>query len=136
MDGVRRCELTVHAIKNVLLVSFRVHDRELRWIEETSGVESAGRDEVSPLVASIGEIETDVGSAERAVGGGQVPGRLLHSLARAGSEVDDHAGLLSILSRRRAGNHFHRLHGVEWDLVGESLALLVAHRLAVDGERI
>ena len=56
--------------------------------------------------------------------------------ARARGHHDHQAGLAAIFRGRRAFDHFHRLHGVDRDLIRENLALLVRDRLAVDGERV
>ena len=58
------------------------------------------------------------------------------SQARAGGHHHHQAGLAAILGGRRAFDDFHRLHGVDRELIGEDLALLVRNRLAVDGERV
>lgn len=45
--------------------------------------------------------------------------------------VDDQAGHITVLRRRRAMNDFHGLHGIHRELVGKDLSLLISGRLAV-----
>ncbi len=85
---------------------------------------------------SIGKIEAAVGGAESAVRSRDIAVRRGRAQARAGGHHDHQAGLAAILGGRRAFDHFHRLHGVDRDLIREDLALLVGNRLAVDGERV
>ena len=59
-----------------------------------------------------------------------------HALSRAGGHVDHHTGFVSILGWRRSVDDFQGLNGVNRNLVGENLALLVRDRLAVHRERI
>lgn len=49
--------------------------------------------------------------------------------------VDDQACHITVLRRRRAVDQFHRLHGIERELVGKDLGLLVGDRLAVHGNQ-
>ena len=52
------------------------------------------------------------------------------------SHVDNKAGLVSVLGRRRPADDRHRLHGVERNLVGEHLALLIGDGLAIQRKRV
>ena len=54
----------------------------------------------------------------------------------AGGGHDHKAGLAAVFGGRRALDHLNGLHGVDRELVGEDLALLVGDGLAVDGEGI
>ena len=136
MKGVGGGELTVDAIEDVKLVAFVVEDDELGRIEEAPGVEAVDLDEVAPVLAAVAEIDRAGGRAEGAVGGGDAAGWLGDSLAGAGCDLDDEAGLAAKLGRRGAGDDFERLDRVGRKLVGEDLALLVGDGLAVDGERV
>ena len=70
VNGIGGGELVVHAVENVLFVAFVVHYGELGRIEEAAAVQPVRRDEVSPLVAAVGEVEADIGGSKRAVGSG------------------------------------------------------------------
>ena len=49
---------------------------------------------------------------------------------------NDHAGLVSVFRRRRAGDDFEGLDGIEGNLVRKDFALLVGDGLAVNGKRV
>ena len=53
MDGVRRIELIIDAIEDVLFVALIVKGLKLRSIEEAAGIQSADRDEVAPFGAAV-----------------------------------------------------------------------------------
>jgi hypothetical protein len=61
-----------------------------------------------------------------------------HSCSQPGSggRYDYQAGLAAILRGWGAFNDFERLNGVDRDLIGEDLTLLVRYWLAVNGERV
>ncbi len=59
-----------------------------------------------------------------------------YSQARAGGHVNDDAGFVAEFGRGRARDDFHGLDGIQRNLVGEDLALLVGNGLAVDREGI
>ena len=119
-------------------IALVVHDGEFRRIEKAAAVQPVGRDEVSPLLASVAEVRIPTsGGAETAVGGRDAdPWGVVMSLTRARGDVDDHAGLFAEFGRRRAGDDFHGLDRIERNLVGKDFALLVGDRLAIDGERV
>src|ERR1700751_4075137 len=48
MDGVIRCELTVYAIEDILLVALGVEDCELRGVEKAPGIQAVELEEVAP----------------------------------------------------------------------------------------
>ena len=48
----------VHAIEDVLLIALVVEHGELRRIEKPSGIQPVGFNEVTPVLAAIGEVET------------------------------------------------------------------------------
>ncbi len=56
--------------------------------------------------------------------------------ARLRGHIDHDAGLVAIFGRWSSRNDFHRLNGVERDLVGKHFALLICDRLPVDREGI
>ena len=62
--------------------------------------------------------------------------RLCDAQAGAGGHHHHQAGLSPIFGGRRAFNDFHRLDGVDRQLIGEDLAHLVGNRLAVDRKRV
>src|SRR4029077_16101142 len=136
MNGVRLAQLKVYAIEKVLLVSFGVHYLELRRIEEPSGVQTAGGNEIPPLLAAEGNVKPAVDRSERTVGSAH--GSRGRGLPQAGTRgnFDPQAGLVSELCRWRARNDFQRLNGFHGNLVREDLALLVRDGLAVDRERV
>ena len=136
MERVGRREGVVDAVEDVLLVALVVEDGELGRIEEASGVEAVGLDEVAPVLAAVGEIDAAGGGPEGAIGGADAAGGLGDSLPGAGGGDDDEAGFVAVLGRRRAGDDLDGLNGVGGKLVGEDLALLVGDGLAVDGERV
>ena len=136
MQGVCFGYLVVHAVEYILLIAFGVEHDELGRIQKPPGVQSADRDEVSPLRTSVTEIyrggrcsKAAVGCCDTALGRGQ-------ALPRAGRHVDHHARLLSIFGRRRARDNLHGFDRIERDLVREDLALLVRNGLAIDHERV
>src|SRR5258708_26184612 len=95
-------KLKVGAIEDVLLVALRVNHLKLRRIEEPTGVEPAGGDEVAPLRGSIREIEAGRRAAKRTVGGSQAAGRLCLPQTGTRGDLDHQARLISILGGRRA----------------------------------
>src|SRR5439155_4196448 len=107
----------VHAIEYILFIAFGVYDCKLGWIEEPATVQSVGREEVSPLLASVAEVKASIGRAEtsvrstyRAMWGGK-------ALTRTGRDVDHNTCLLAEFSRRRTGDDLHRLDRIEGNLV-------------------
>src|SRR6266550_512026 len=107
---------------------------KLRRIQEPIGLQAAERDEVTNAVGPGTEVRLERRAAERAEGAGDAPRRLLLVQTRLGDDVDNKAALVAVFGRRHAGNHFHGLHGVRRDLIRVHAALLVRHRLIVDGE--
>ena len=61
---------------------------------------------------------------------------LLTSQTGTRRHLYDHAGLVTKLCRRGAGNHFKGLNRIERNLVGEYLALLIGDRLAIEREGV
>ena len=55
MNGVRVGKLKVHAVEHILFVALVVDYGEFRRIEKSAAVQPVGRNEVSPLLASIAE---------------------------------------------------------------------------------
>src|SRR5262249_23007008 len=102
-------KLIVHAIKNILLVSFVVEDQKLRWIKKTARLQSACRNEVAPAVATIAKIKTCVGRSEGAKGAVDAARRLLHSLTGTSRNLDDETRFIPVFSGRGTVNHFKRL---------------------------
>src|SRR5215472_2954179 len=113
-----------------------MHDLELRWVEESTGIEPIDRNVISNPVGSVSEIESGIRSAKRPVRGGDAAVWLLGSQTRARSYLYDHAGLVAKLCRRSTRNYFKRLNRIERNLVGEHLALLIGDRLAIERERV
>ena len=134
VQGIGLGKLEVHSIKKVLLITLIVSDEEFRRIEKASAIQSAYGNKIAPFLAAIAKVKANVGRAEAAVGGGNVALGLGQALSRARGHVNHGAGLFTIFSGRRAGNHFERIHRVERNLVGKNLALLVGDRLFVHRE--
>src|SRR5882757_6039242 len=131
MYGVCTGKLQVHAVEDVLLVTFRMDDLKLRRIEETARIQAIRRDKIPPLRASKGHIEASIIRAE-------TPVRSSHTsnwfrLAEAGTRrhLDDQAGLVTKFSGRSPGDHLQRLNRIDRDLIGKDFAGLVRHRLAI-----
>ena len=102
-------------------------------VEEAPAAQRVGGEEVAELLAAEAEGGFLADRAEGAVLRGEAAeGLLAESGTRDG--VDHQAGLVAELRARRAGDQFHRLDGVERNLRGELLALLIGDRLAVDRE--
>src|ERR1700674_919555 len=68
---------------------------------------------------------------EGAVAGEKTARRLL---AEPGPRcrIDHQAGLISVLCRRRPGDHLHRLDSVGWNRCRKNFVPLVGYRLAID----
>ena len=60
VDRVCGGELVIHAVEDVFFVAFVVHDGKFRAVEKPAAVQSASSDEISPLLAAVGEVETRV----------------------------------------------------------------------------
>ncbi len=56
VNGVRRGDLKVDAIEQVLFIAFVMEDGELRRIEKAAAIQSVRGDEVAPLLASVAEV--------------------------------------------------------------------------------
>src|SRR5664280_377030 len=136
VQRVRRRKLIVETVEHVLFVPVRVENDKLRRIEEAAAVEPVRRDEISPVLAAVGEVQVEVGAAKRAIGGRDAAMWRRGAKARTRAYVDHEAGLVSELGGRRSADDRHRLHGVERNLVGKYLALLVRDRLAIERKRV
>src|SRR5882724_1694043 len=109
---------------------------ELGRVEKSAAVQAVGRNEVSPLLPAVAEVDPEIGGAKTSIGSRDAALRRGKALTRARGHIDYDARLLAEFRRRRAGNHFHRFDRIEGNLVGEDFALLVRDGLAVDGERV
>ena len=136
MQSVRLRQLVIEAVENVLLVATRVEDDKLRRVQKAPGVEPVGRDEVPPVLAAVGEISIQIGTAEGAIAGRDAAMRRGRTQAGACRHIDHQAGLVAELCGRRTRDHRHRLHGVKRNLVGKYFALLIGNRLTIEGKRI
>ncbi len=134
--GVGVGDFEIDAVKCIFFVALVVEDAELGRIEKAPGIQGVELDEVAPVFAAVGEIESAAGRSKGAVGGRDGAGGLGYALAGTGSRHDDEAGLSAVFSRRRAGDDFEGLNGIGGNLVGEGLALLIGDRLAVDGKGV
>ncbi len=128
--------MKVDPVEDVFFVALVVNDGKLGRVEKPAAIQSAGGDEVSPLLSAVAEVDAEIGGAKTAVGSCNAALGRGHALAGARGDVDHYAGLLAEFRWRRAGNHFHRLNRIEGNLVGEDFALLVGDRLAIDRERV
>src|ERR1035441_2713918 len=84
VDGVRVVGLEIQPVEQVLLIAMIVEDLIFRAIEETAGDQPARRDEVSPGLLPIRQIDAFVGTAESAVGSRYIPVGRSHSKSGAG----------------------------------------------------
>src|SRR5215470_16851109 len=107
---------------------------EFRRIEEPSAVQPAQRNEISPLVAAVGHIESGCGRSEASEGAGYASCWLRDPESRTRSHLNDQARLVAELGGRRAGNHFQRLNRVRRNLVGKNFAGLICHHLPIYGK--
>src|SRR5260370_29154468 len=117
VDSVSASELKIYAIEKVLLVALGVDHLKLRRIQEPSCIQAADGNEIAPLLVPDCEVEAGAGRTEGAVGGGYAAGGCGLSQAGTGNDLDHQAGLISEFGRRRAANHFDRLHGIDGKLV-------------------
>ena len=125
--------LPIETVEDGLAVAHVVKRTELGAVEEAPAAQRVGGEEVAELLAAEAEGGFFADGAEGAVLRGEAAeGLLAESGTRDG--VDHQAGLIAELRARRAGDQFHGLDGVERNLRGELLALLIGDRLAVDGE--
>ena len=136
VNGIHFRKLKVHPVEDVLFVSLVMKHGKFRRIEKTAAFQSAGGNEVSPILAAVAQVDPDIGGAKAAIGSRDAALGGGHALSRARGHVDYDAGLLSEFGGRRAGDDFHRLNGIERNLVGKNLALLVGDGLAIDGKGI
>src|ERR1019366_3413098 len=127
-------KLVVETVEHVLFITLCVEDDKLWRIEEAAGVEPVYRDEISPVFAAVGEVEVYVGAAKSTVAGGHVAVWRRRTQAGTRGHVNNQTGFVAELSGGSTGNHRHRLHRVERNLVGEHFALLIGNRLAVQRE--
>src|ERR1700730_3537224 len=120
----------------MLLIALIVDYGELWRVEKAAAVQATHRNEVSPFLASITEVEPDVGCAETAIGSGDSTLRSGHALARTCGYVDDNARLLAVFRGWCTGDDLQRLDRIKGDLVGENFALLVSNRLTINRKRV
>src|SRR5580698_6526103 len=136
VHGVDAGEVVVDAVEEVLFVALVMEDDELGRIEEAAGVEAVELEEVAPVLSAVAQVNGSAGGAEGPVGAGDGAGGGGDALSGAGGDVDDEAGLVAVLGRRRAGDDLDGLHGVRGKLVGEDFALLIGDGLPVDREGV
>ena len=84
--------------------------------------------------AAVRQVEASAAGAESAVRTGHLAMGVVDAQAGTRGHDDHEAGLVAILGGRRTLNHLHGLHGVDWNLIGEDLALLIGDLLPVDRE--
>src|SRR6185312_4738755 len=125
VHGIHFRELKVHPVEDVLFISLVMKHGKFRWIEKAAAVQSAGGNEVSPILAAIAQVDTHIGGAKAAIGSCDAALGGVNALSRARGHVDHYAGLLAEFGGRSAGDDFHRLNRIERNLVGKDLALLV-----------
>ena len=118
MNGINLRKLIVHPIKNILFVSFGMEDDELRWVQESSGIQPIEFDEVTPVFAAIAQVKASRGRAKRSIRGGKIARRLGKPLTGSRGRHDDQAGLSAELRRWRAGDNLDAtessLKGAGW----------------------
>ena len=125
MKRVFRVRAVIDAIENVAGRAAVVQHRELRRIEEAAGTFEVESYEVSQPGGAVTDRSVLANRAERSIGCAETPSRLLLIEARFGDHVYDEAGLVAVLSGRRAGDDFQRLDCIGRQLRGKHLALLV-----------
>ena len=81
---------------------------KLWWVEKTARIQAARGKEVTPLRATIGKVEPEIGGAKTAIRGGDRTLGSGHAFARACRYINDDAGLLTILSGWRTGDDLQR----------------------------
>src|ERR1019366_1220753 len=130
---VRAVGLPIQAVEDGFAVAHVVQRTEFGAVEEAPAALGVGGEEVAELRAaeSKGGFLAD-GAEGAALRGEAAKGLLPESGTRDG--VDPQSGFIAELSARRAGDELHGLDGVERNLRGELLALLIGDRLAVDRE--
>ncbi len=57
MNRISGRKLVVHAVEKILFVPLVMHHREFRRIEKAAAIQSAGEEEISPVLAAVGEIK-------------------------------------------------------------------------------
>ena len=103
---------------------------EFRGIEKAAGLKTARGYEISPVLAADGKVECSIRRPEGAVRSSHLT-RWTQVEPGARRHVDDQGGLVAILRRWNPIDGFKRLHRIDRNLVGESLALLVGNGLSV-----
>jgi hypothetical protein len=136
VNRVGAVELIVHAIEQIFFVALVVEHYEFRRIEKAASVQTAYRDEVPPVLATVRKFGFHVGCSERPVRSAHTAVRGGHALTGPRGRYNHNAGLASVFRRRRPGDHRQGFDRIDWKLVGKDLALLVSNWLAVDAERI
>ena len=131
VKSVARGGLPVETVEDGFAVPHVVERTKLRRVEKAPAAQGIGGEEVAKLLAAEAEGGLFADRAEGTVLRGEAAeGLLAQSGTRHG--VDHQAGLVAELRARRAGDQLHRLNGVERNLRGELLALLIGDRLSVD----
>jgi hypothetical protein len=52
------CELIVHPVKDILLVSFGVEDNEFGRIKEAPGIQPVSFNKIAPVLAAVAKVNT------------------------------------------------------------------------------
>ena len=134
VKGVEISRLRIEAIKDREAVACVVNRLEFWRIEEAIGPQPAQREKVSDGMRSGADVGLDRRALERSISERHTASRLREIQPRFRDDVNDETALVAIFGRRHAGDQFHRLHRILRDLVRIDPALLIGHRLVVDGK--
>src|SRR5579864_2256834 len=93
VDRIRTCDLIIHAIEQVLLISSIVQHGDFWPIQESATVQAVHSDEVAPLLSPVGKIDPNVRGAKTAIACVHPPCWLGHSQAGARRYLDNDARL-------------------------------------------
>src|SRR5580704_10312100 len=110
-------KFVVKAVEKVLFVAPIVQHFEFRRIEKPAGVQAIDSDKVSPLGASITEIEPGEGRTKRTVGGVYAAVRGGDAQARTCRRYNHNAGLASVFSWWCALDDLQGLNRIERNLI-------------------
>src|SRR5882757_5128779 len=100
MDRILGRKAAVNTVEKVKFVTSVMEDGKLGTIKEPARVQTIDFDEVSPVLAAVGKIEASGRGAERSIGSSYASVRSGRTLARAGSHIDDEAGLATVFGGR------------------------------------
>src|SRR5665213_3605786 len=134
MEDVLRAGLPVDAVEDASVVPDVVDRQEFRRVQEAAGTAYIERQEVSEGGSSKSQGGASRIRAKRSPTGIEAAECFGGSQSGPRGGIHHQAGLVAVLSVGRPGNQFHALQSVQRNLSRKKLALLIAHRLAVNHE--